>query len=290
MAFTLQNWTCISPSLNQGQETITPYRGSPTVENAPNIFMYGSPNDTAATISGSNYFLTQYASLNVGDWIMGFGTDTSFIYQVTASSSTSVTVEVASFPIDVPNNSITYAKIQETSTGNVLIGNPTGSAADVEEVPLSNGLSFVGGALQLNPSYLNVVEVSLTAAQWNGMYANPVQIIQSQGPNTITVVNMLVLSMTFGTTQFTGGGLVALQYGNTSHGAGYYASAGEQASDFTNATADTLFGIQGGLHLGALRILTINSGIYITNATAPFATGDSTFKIWVWYSVIPSNS
>jgi hypothetical protein len=62
--FTLSNWTCVSSSLNQGQETITPFGGSPTVENAPNLFVYGSPNDTVATIEGSNYFLSQYASLS----------------------------------------------------------------------------------------------------------------------------------------------------------------------------------------------------------------------------------
>ena len=91
MAYTNSNWTCISASLNQGQLTVTPFGGSPTVENAPNIFMYGSPNDTVATISAANYFLAEYASLSVGDWIMGFGTDASFSLQVTAVSSTSVT-------------------------------------------------------------------------------------------------------------------------------------------------------------------------------------------------------
>ena len=50
MAFTIANWTCVSASLSQGQETVTPFGGSPTVLNSPNFFTYGSPNDAAATI------------------------------------------------------------------------------------------------------------------------------------------------------------------------------------------------------------------------------------------------
>jgi hypothetical protein len=82
MAFTLANWTCISASLNEGQETVTPFGGSPTVLNAPNIFIYGSPNDAVATITGSGYFNAQAYSLAVGDWIIGNGTDAAFLVNV----------------------------------------------------------------------------------------------------------------------------------------------------------------------------------------------------------------
>ena len=51
MAFTIANWAEVSVSLNQGQETVTPYGGSPTVLNAQNVFAYASPNDAVATIA-----------------------------------------------------------------------------------------------------------------------------------------------------------------------------------------------------------------------------------------------
>jgi len=295
MAFTLPNWACISESLNQGQEVVVPFGGSSTTLNAPNIFMYGSPNDTAAQIAASNYFLAQYASLSVGDWIMGFGTDASFILQVTASSSTSVTTETAGFSSSVGtaniiNNAVTYAKIQEASAGNVLLGNPTGSAANYEEVTLGNGLDFASTALELKPSYLNLVEVSLTAAQFNGMYATPVQIIAAPGANKAIIVNHAVLNMTYGAAQFAGGGAVGLQYGNTAHLAGAAASATEAATDFTGASASTLFRFGGGLFTGVALSSAANAAVYISNATAAFTTGDSTFKLWVWYEVIPTNS
>ena len=130
MAFTLANWSCVSASLAQGQETVNVYGVGNTVLNSPNLFTYGSPNDTVATIEAANYFLPQYASLDVGDLILGFGTDASFALQVTASSSTSVTVESMGLTTsigtaNIVNNAVTYAKIQQTSAGDVLIGNPT---------------------------------------------------------------------------------------------------------------------------------------------------------------------
>lgn len=92
MAFTISNWACVSSSLNQGQETVTPFGGSPTVENAPNIFFYASPTDTVATITSSGYFNEQVASLCVGDWIQGMGTDSTFSVYVTSVASDIVSV------------------------------------------------------------------------------------------------------------------------------------------------------------------------------------------------------
>jgi len=67
---------------------------------------------------------------------------------------------------------------------------------------------------------LNVVEVSLTAAQLNGMYATPVQVIAAPGANKAILVNHAVLNMTFVSAQYAAGGVVGLQYGNTAHLAG----------------------------------------------------------------------
>lgn len=295
MAFTDANWTCISSSLNQGQETVTPFGGSPTVLNAQNVFAYASPTDAVATIGASNYFLAQYASLSVGDWILVNGTDASEILVVTASSSTSVTTAgfAASGTVNtanIVNNAVTYAKFQQASAADVLLGNPTGGAANYQEVTLGNGLDFASTALELKPTYLNVVEVSLTAAQFNGMYATPVQVIAAPGANKAIVVNHAVLNMTFVSAQYAAGGAVGLQYGNSAHLAGAAASATEAATDFTGAAASTLFRFGAGLSTGALVSAAANTAVYISNATGAFTTGDSTFKLWIWYEVIPTNS
>ena len=295
MSFTIANWTCVSSSLNQGQLSVVPYGGSSTVENAPNLFTYGSPTDALATIAAANYFLAQYASLSVGDIIIANGTDGSNMYIVATSSSTGVTVN--SFTTtgsvataNIQNNAVTYAKIQQASAANVLLGNPTGGAANYEEVTLGNGLDFLSTALELKTTYLNAVEISLTASQFNGMYATPVQVIAAPGANKAIIVDSCVLNMTYGAAQFAAGGAVGLQYGSSAHLAGSPASATEAATDFTSATASTLFRIGGGLSTGALASAAVNAAVYISNATAAFTTGDSTFKVWAWYKIIPTNS
>lgn len=295
MSYTNANWTCVSASLNQGQETVTPYGGSPTVLNAPNLFIYGSPTDALATIAAANYFLAEYASLSVGDVIIVNGTDGSNMYIVATSTSTGVTVD--SFTTtgsvataNIQNNAVTYAKIQQSVGANTLLGNPTGGAANFEEVTLGNGLDFASTVLELKPSYLNVVEVSLTAAQFNGMYATPVSVIAAPGANKAIIVNHAVLNMTYGAAQFAAGGAVGLQYGSTAHLAGAPASATEAATDFTGASASTLFRFGAGLSTGAAVSAAANAAVYISNATAAFTTGDSTFNLWIWYEVIPTNS
>lgn len=108
MAFTISNWACVSSSLNQGQETVTPFGGSATVENAPNIFYYASPTDTVAAITTSGYFNEQIASLCVGDWIQGSGTDSTFsVYVVSITAgvvSVTSTIMGSLSPLSVSGN------------------------------------------------------------------------------------------------------------------------------------------------------------------------------------------
>ena len=225
MAFTDANWCCANVSLNAGQETVTPYGGSPTVENACNLFLYSSPNDAVATIEAANYFLPQYASLSVNDIILGNGTDASFAVQVTAVSATSVTVASMGLTTsigtaNIVNGAVTYAKIQNASVGLVLLGNPTGSAHAYEEVTLGNGLAFSGTTLAVPNTNLIYGKVAMTAAQWNGMYAAPFLLVAAPGANNLIMVHQAALVMTFVSAAYAAGGVVGLQYDSTAHGAG----------------------------------------------------------------------
>lgn len=291
MAFTLANWACTSVSLNQGQETITPYGGSPTVENAPNLFIYGSPTDALATIAAANYFLPQYASLSVGDVIIVNGTDGSNMYIVATSTSTGVTVN--SFTVtgsvataNIQNNAVTYAKIQQASA-DTLIGNPTSGTANVEEITLGNGLAFSGTTLAVPNTNLIYAKVAITAAQWNGMYAAPKLLVAAGGANTLIVVDKCDLVMTFVSAAYAAGGVVGLQYDSTAHGAGAAASATEAAADFF-AAASTTFHLGGGLSTGAPFTTSVNKGLYISNLTQAFTTGDGTWQAHIWYKIIPT--
>lgn len=290
MAFTIANWTCISASLNQGQETVDVYGVGNTVLNAQNVFAYDSPNDTVATIAGANYFLAQYASLSVGDWILVNGTDASEILVVVTSSSTGVTTAgfAASGTVNtanIVNNAVTYAKFQQVAADS-LVGNPTGSLANAEGITLGNGLSFSGTTLQLNTTYLQLATFSLTAAQFKGMYATPVSVLAAPGAGLMNIVDSVAINMTYGTTQYAAGGAVGLQYGNSAHLAGGAASATEAATDYTSAAANTMFRFGAGLGAGAVTSTSINTAIYISNATAAFTTGDSTFAGSIWYKTV----
>jgi len=63
--------------------------------------------------------------------------------------------------ITVGAGTITYAKIQNTSAGSVLLGNPTGSAAAPSEITLGAGLSFSGTTLVGHTG-------TVTSVSWTG--------------------------------------------------------------------------------------------------------------------------
>lgn len=294
MAYTNANWTCVSSSLNQGQLTVVPFGGSSTVENAPNLFMYGSPNDTVATIEASNYFLSQYATLNVGDIIIANGTDANTLLIVTASTSTSVTT--AAFTpagtvntANIVNNAVTYAKFQQVAADS-LVGNPTGSLANAEGITLGNGLSFSGTTLQVNPSIVGQATVNMTLAQWNAMYATPVQLLAAPGAGLMNIVDSVYINLVYGSAALTAGGAVSAQYGSTAHAGGTIITNAEAAADYTAATANTMFKLSGTLGTGVLTSAGINAAIYISNATQDFATGTGgSFVVTVNYRTVSAS-
>ena len=296
MSFTLANWTCISASLNQGQETVIPFGGSSTLLNAPNVFVYGSPNDNVAAISASNYFLSLWPQLKVNDIILGNGTDASFALVVTAVSSTSVTTASMGLTTsigtsNIVDDAVTYAKLQDAAAGGSLIGEPTSTpGAEYTEVPIGNGLAFSAGSLVVPDTFLRYVAVPITAAQFNGMYAAPKLLIAAPGANKLIVVKQMDLLMTFVSAAYAAGGVVAAQYDSTAHGAGVLATNSEAAADFA-ATASTAFQFTpiSGNTVGALPFsTTVNKGLYLSNDSGAFTTGDGTWVAHIWYSVIPT--
>jgi len=136
------------------------------------------------------------------------------------------------------------------------------------------------------------LEVPLTAAQFNGMYAAPVSLIPAQGANTLIVIDQMQLVMTFGSADYAAGGPVAAQYGSTTHGGGPLATNAEAAADFFAAASTTfLFNGTFGNTVGALPFSTTgNTAVYLSNTTGAFTTGDSTWIVKLFYRVISLNS
>lgn len=290
MAFTIANWACVSGSLNQGQETVVPFGGSSTVLNAPNLFVYGSPTDALATIAAANYFLTEYASLSVGDIIIVNGTDGSNMYIVVTSSSTGVTVD--SFTVtgsvataNIQNNAVTFAKMQEIATV-TLLGNPTGGTTEVSEITLGSGLAFSGTTLLVPATNLRYTTVAITAAEFNGMYAAPKLLVAAGGANTLLVLDKVDLLMTYVSANYAAGGVAAVQYDSTANGAGVIASTTLAAATF-QAAASTGFMFNTGVVAQTFSTC-VNKGLYLSNITGAFTTGDSTFVAHIWYKVVPT--
>jgi len=161
------------------------------------------------------------------------------------------------------------------------------------QLPLADGTA--GQALTTNGSqvlsFSSVVQVAtgtLSSAQWQGMYATPVDLIPAPGAGKMVVVVSCSIELVWVSAEYTGGGTVALQYGSAAHDVGPLATATIAASAFTVARvgngANSVAGAAGAIPQAAATSLA-NTGIYISNGSAAFATGDSTFKYSIAYYI-----
>lgn len=192
MAFAIANWACVSPSLNQGQETVVPFGGSSTVLNAPNKFMYASASDSVATISAADYFLSQYKSLSVGDWIEGNGSDASFALVVTAVSSSTVTVASVGLTTNIgtaniQNSAVTTAKIADA---NVTLAKLASGITPSHIVKFAGQPTTVGGAAAEAFTVTGAAATDLAFVQMVNNGTNNVTVLQA-------VVTLNTLTVTF---------------------------------------------------------------------------------------------
>jgi hypothetical protein len=126
-----------------------------------------------------------------------------------------------------------------------------------------------------------VAQVTLTAANLIAMYTTPVSILPAPAAGIAIVVDAISFQMKPTATQFTGGGLVTLQYHGTAilpHGA----SDGVPATTVKSATGSfsQLSPVQAVIQPPTA------TGIDITNAGAAFATGTGTAVVTIWYTLV----
>lgn len=79
----------------------------------------------------------------------------------------------SSYPIvtaDISAAAVTYGKMQNTSAGNILLGNPTGSAGAVREITLGTNLSFSGTTLNATGGAGGSFNYGLAYAMNRGIY------------------------------------------------------------------------------------------------------------------------
>lgn len=171
------------------------------------------------------------------------------------------------------------------------VGAATGQFNVVTGALVSGNLMMASGtAGKLADSGISAVaqstlaQVTMSAAEFNGMYAAPKLLVAAQGANTMIVVDSVQMVMTYVSANYANGGVVSVQYDSTVNGAGVHASSDEAAADFF-AAASTVFKLNGGLVLAPFTTCA-NKGLYLSNLTGAFTTGDSTWIVKVLYHVI----
>lgn len=147
--------------------------------------------------------------------------------------------------------------------------------------------AFKGSAAQLtgqnvtDPAGLQLATVALSAAQLIAMGTTPVNILPAPGANKVIAVEQIVFQMKSTATQFTGGGVVTFVY-----------SGGSVATHTGSVPASVVQSATGSMtELGPAvasngTTLPANTGVDITNATAPFAAGTGTAKVFVKFRVL----
>lgn len=143
----------------------------------------------------------------------------------------------------------------------------------------------VSGVGTVSNIALQVITVPLTAAQIKGMYAAPVLIVPAI-PGKAIYVDTVDFDLTGTATQFTGGGVVDVQYDSTANGAGTTVHADIAATVVTGATA-LVRTHRISKDLSAIATASITGkGLYISNKTAAFATGTGTAVVTVQYYTV----
>jgi len=137
----------------------------------------------------------------------------------------------------------------------------------------------------VDPALIQTVSIDLTAAEIIALYTTSIEVVPAIAGKSI-ILDSVVLDLTGTATQFTGGGVVNLQYDDTVNGAGLKVHADIAASVITGATARTQT-LRIPLNLTSIATAAITGlGLYIGAQTAVFAAGTGTAKVIVNYHTI----
>ncbi|OQB08210.1 MAG: hypothetical protein BWY21_01390 [Parcubacteria group bacterium ADurb.Bin216] len=168
--------------------------------------------------------------------------------------------------------------MQDKSTGKVYRN------AGTLAVPSWNDMTNVTSD-EVATNLIQYKEVSLTAAQIKALYTTSVEIIPAVSGKNI-ILDSFVFDLTGTSTQFTGGGVVNLQYKNTANGAGTTLHADIAASVIQNATGRVVT-IRIPKDLSAIATADITGqGVFIGAKTANFAAGTGTAVCKVSYHIV----
>lgn len=245
------------------------------------MWNYSDTATAIATMTAANFFDANKGQLAIGDliWLVASDALDGEFASVTAVSphvTTSVFDAVLGVGAVGTNNlaalAVTAAKIANNTITDTQVS--------------TNGLT----SASLDKTTIQYLKVPMTAAQWNGMYAAPFEIIPAPGAGKAIIVRGIAAAMTFVAAQYAAGGAVILQYDSTvTHGAGLNTcgTTTQAAATVNGFAASTTFGMGGQVPIAGIASASfVNKNVALSNATGAFTTGDGTWNIHVWYEVV----
>lgn len=258
-------------------------------------------NITNADISASAAIaFSKLATLSSANILVGSagGVPTSVVVSGDVTiGNTGVTAIASDIIVNADINSaaaISFSKLATLASGNLLVGSAGGVATSVassgDVTIIASGATAIGAnkvlSSMVSPLLLKYASVAISAAEFNGMYAAPKLLLAAGGANTLQVLQQLQLLMTYVSANYAAGGVAAVQYDSTVNGAGVIASTTLSAATF-QAAASTGFVFNAGV-VPETFTTCVNKGLYLSNVTGAFTTGDSTFVAHLWYRTIPT--
>jgi len=260
--------------------------------------------DNLSTITTAGYFSTQAADvelLNNGVW-QWENEDIVLIYYATAQigwftydATTDAFVSLAAnggLSNTLPSGDIFVGNASNVATARAMSGDGTlsntgvltiGAGAITGSKIANNAVDYANLALDVAAS----ATVALTAAQVNGMYATPVQLLPAPGAGKLIIIDSILWDIAFVSAQYAAGGAIAAQYGNTIHGAGPAASGTLAAASLNGVAASGFLSNAGSAGLlNVAASASENTAVYLSNASAAFTTGDSTVNLYIRYRIV----
>jgi hypothetical protein len=172
-------------------------------------------------------------------------------------------------------------------TTGATVANNFVMASGVAGQIVDSGVAVAG--LQLNASG------TISAANFQGMFATPVQLIPAPAAGFGIVVFSAYLELVFATAAPAGGGVIVFQYGNTVHGAGVNTiinggTTTIAAAFATGAAVNQWTTLENGANIGTTASSTTTAlGVFLSNQTAAFTAngGTSSIRYAVNYMIVP---
>lgn len=221
------------------------------------MFTYKTTADTGATVSAANYFASEAYNLSAQDLIFCEASDGFLSLQVDAVDRTAGTVDTVT----------------------------TGLSGVIETADLVNNAVTMP---KMADNMLQSTTTAVSSAQILGMSATPVLLVAAPGAGLAHLIENVFYDFTWVAAQYVNGGAVAPEYGNAPLLAGVQAAEAIGGVAFAGLAADSLLKKLGVVSSGALTSVE-NQGLYLSNDTAPFITGDSTMSVIVYYKTVATS-